>query len=137
MSLKNVDIESVLRRVAERRIEEAMREGKFDNLEGAGKPLDLEAAPAEENARMMWWALRILKQNDVVPDEVKWRKRVDFLRGELQAARDGKQVESLVGEINQLIKNINTLGTNAIALGMVPLDLDEELLRWANRQGGK
>ena len=35
MSFKNVDIESALRRLAERRIEEAMREGKFDNLAGA------------------------------------------------------------------------------------------------------
>jgi hypothetical protein len=43
MSLKNIDIESALRRVADRRIEEAMREGKFDNLPGRGQPLDLES----------------------------------------------------------------------------------------------
>ena len=42
MSLKHVDLESALRRLAEKRIEDAMREGKFDNLAGAGKPLDLE-----------------------------------------------------------------------------------------------
>ena len=40
MSLKNVDITSALRRLADRRIEDAMKEGKFDNLSGAGKPLD-------------------------------------------------------------------------------------------------
>ena len=33
----------------DRRIEDAMREGKFDNLPGAGQPLDLEPMPAEEN----------------------------------------------------------------------------------------
>jgi hypothetical protein len=55
VSLKNVDIECALRRIADRRIEEAMREGKFDNLPGAGKPLNLEPMPAEENARMTWW----------------------------------------------------------------------------------
>src|SRR5436305_3818543 len=75
--LQNVDLISAMRRLADKRIEEAMREGKFDNLQGAGRPLNLEPMPAEENARMTWWALRILKQNDVVPDEVRWRKSVD------------------------------------------------------------
>jgi hypothetical protein len=40
MSWKHVDIEGGLRRLAERHIEDAMKEGKFDNLPGAGKPLD-------------------------------------------------------------------------------------------------
>jgi hypothetical protein len=52
VSLKNVDIESALRRIADKRIEEAMREGKFDNLPGTGKPLNPDPMPAEENARM-------------------------------------------------------------------------------------
>lgn len=55
MSLKHVDMEAALRRLAEKRIEDAMEEGKFDNLPGRGKPLDLEPLPADENARMMWW----------------------------------------------------------------------------------
>ena len=86
MSLKNVDIESAFRRLAERRIEDAMKEGKFDNLAGTGAPLDLEPMPADENARMTWWALQILKQNDVTPDEVRWRKALDYLRGAARAA---------------------------------------------------
>ena len=79
MSLKHVDLESALRRLADRRIEEAMREGKFDNLPGAGKPLELEPMPADENARMTWWMLRILKNNNFTPDEIRWRKAVDRL----------------------------------------------------------
>ena len=64
MSLKHIDLDSALRRVAERPIKEAMREGKFDNLAGAGQPLELEPMPAEENARLTWWCLRILRNND-------------------------------------------------------------------------
>ena len=74
MSLKDIDLENAFRRLADRRIEEAMREGKFDNLPGKGLPLDLEPMPAEENARMTWWALRILKNNNFTPEEVTWRK---------------------------------------------------------------
>jgi len=50
MSLKDVEVSNVLRRLADKRIEDAMAEGKFDNLAGMGKPLDLEPMPADENA---------------------------------------------------------------------------------------
>ncbi len=54
MRFTHIDIESALRRVADRKIEEAMGEGKFDNLPGKGLPLELEPIPADENARMTW-----------------------------------------------------------------------------------
>src|ERR1051325_7193724 len=110
MSLKNVDIESALRRLAERRIEDAIREGKFDNLPGFGKPLDLEPMPAEENARLRWWALRLLKQNDLVPEEVRWRKQIDRLKDELNQSATEARVRALVRTINGIVRQINTLG---------------------------
>src|SRR3954470_11041238 len=99
MSLTNIDITAALRRLADRRIEDAMKEGKFDNLSGAGQPLELEPAPADENARMMWWALRILRNNDFTPHEVQWRKRIDRLKSELAAATQEHRVTALVGQI--------------------------------------
>ena len=134
MSLKNVDIESALRRLAERRIEDAMKEGKFDNLAGAGAPLELEPIPAEENARMTWWALKILKQNDVTPHEVQWRKALDYLRGQLEKLTDESRLDALVGQITDLVRRINTLGTNAINIGVTCVDLEEERRRLRFRQ---
>src|SRR5687768_7760291 len=99
MSLKNVDIESALRRLADRRIEEAMREGKFDNLPGMGQPLVLEPMPAEENARLMWWAIKLMRNADFTPDEVRLRKQVDTLRDELAAAASEQRVVYLVAAI--------------------------------------
>src|SRR5580765_8888833 len=96
MSLKNVDITSVMRRLADRRIDDAMAEGKFDNLAGMGKPLELEPMPAEEGARMMWWTLRIMKNADFVPHEVQWRKQLDSLRARLAELRDESRLEPLV-----------------------------------------
>ena len=116
-----------MRQLAERRIEEAMREGKFDNLKGAGQPIDLEPAPADENARMTWWALRILRQNDVIPEEVKWRKRLDTLKSMLPQAPDESSVRILVGQINDLAHKINTLGTNAMNMPATPVMLEREL----------
>ena len=133
MSLKDVDIESALRRLAERRIEDAMRDGKFDNLPGAGKPMELEPMPADENARLMWWALRILRNNDVVPDEVRWRKAVDKLRASLAAARNEQAVATLVRQINAIVHKVNTLGTNAINVPLAPLSEDGERQRFRER----
>ena len=133
MSLKDVDIGSALRRLAERRIEDAMKEGKFDNLAGAGAPLELEDAPVEENARMLWWALRILKQNDVLPDEVRLRKSLDYLKHRLDALTDESQLESVVAQVNDLVKRINTLGTNAINIAVAGVDLETERARLRDR----
>ena len=133
MSLKHVDLESALRRLAERRIEDAMREGKFDNLAGAGKPLDLEPMPADENARMTWWMLRILKGNNFTPDEIRWRRQIDALKEELGKAATERRVEVLVGSINALVRQINTLGTNAINIAVSPVSLEAERQRLRER----
>jgi len=134
MSLKNVDIESAIRRLADRRIEEAMKQGKFDNLRGVGQPIELEDAPADENAKLMWWALRILRNNDVIPDEIQWRKSIENLKAELENARDEKRLKNLVVQINTLVYKLNTLGTNAIKSAVAGVDLQDELNRLAARQ---
>src|SRR5215218_1502814 len=129
MGLHNVDIGAALRRLADKRIEDAMKEGKFDNLEGAGKPLDLEPMPADENARMTWWAIRILRQNDVTPDEIRWRKMVEGLKEQLSRTIDEPRVRKLVTQINELVHKINTLGTNAMKSAVVGVSLEAELER--------
>ena len=137
MGLQHVDIGAALRRLAEQRIEDAMKDGKFDNLPGAGRPLDLEPMPAEENARMNWWALRILRQNDVTPDEVKWRKAIDHLRARLDGLTDESQVAPIVAQVNELVRRINTLGTNALKAAVVALDVDAETQRVRDRLAGR
>ncbi len=132
--MKNVDLDSALRRLAERRIEEAMKEGKFDNLQGRGEPIELEPAPAEENARLAWWALRILRNNDVIPDEVRMRKELDRLKAQLADVRDEAKLPMLVGRINALVYKINTLGTNALKSAVVGVDLETERQRFHQRR---
>jgi hypothetical protein len=136
MSLKGVDLEIALRRVAERRIEEAMREGKFDHLPGKGQPLELEPMPAEENARLTWWCLRILKNGNFTPEEVRYRKSIDHLKAALVGAKDEQALERLVHQINEQVYKLNTLGTNAINLGIAPVCREAELERLRERRAG-
>lgn len=136
MGLKDIDLEGAMRRLADRRIEEAMREGKFDNLPGRGKPLELEPMPADENARLMWWSLRILRNNDFTPDEIRWRKQIDTLKDQLANAASPMRVTAIVHAINNLVKQINTLGTNALNTAVASVDLPTELKRFYDRTGG-
>jgi hypothetical protein len=127
MALKDLDIGAALHRLADRKIEQAMREGKFDNLPGFGKPLELEPMPAEEDARLRWWALRILKQNDVIPDEVQWRKQIEKWKEELANAKDRAHAEKLCRLINALVQRLNTMGTNAMTTGVSGVSMQSEL----------
>ena len=67
--------------------------------------------------RLTWWCIRILRQNDFTPEEIRWRKLIDGLRGMLDEATSEGRVRELVGKINGLVRQINTLGTNAHARG--------------------
>ncbi|HEY0007252.1 MAG TPA: DUF1992 domain-containing protein [Tepidisphaeraceae bacterium] len=129
MNLRNLDVDAVLRRLAEKRIEDAMEEGKFDNLPGKGEPIEIDEAPTDEKARMTWWALRIMRQNDFVPDEVRWRKSVDKMKADLHQATDERVVVKLCEQINATVHKLNTMGTNAINLAMTGVNVDAELAR--------
>ena len=129
MNLSHIDIEAAIRRLAEWRIEQAMREGKFDNLPGAGQPIDLEPMPAEETARMLWWTIRLLKHNDFIPEEIRWHKAIERLREKVNSQTDETQLPALVGQMNDLVHKINTLGTNALKTSVAPVDLELECKR--------
>jgi hypothetical protein len=72
--------------IAEERIQDAMRRGAFDNLPGAGKPLDLDwdpLVPPEVRA-----AYRILKNAGLVPVEVLERREMAELEAGIRTLTD-------------------------------------------------
>ena len=72
--------------VAERRIREAMETGAFDNLQGAGEPLDFSDernVPKELRA-----VFRVLKNACCLPPELEMRKEVRRLQDLLPSIRD-------------------------------------------------
>jgi hypothetical protein len=75
-----------LRHIAEARIREAIEQGVFDNLPGAGKPLDLEEYfNTPEDLRM---AFSILKNANCAPPEVEMLKEVSRLQQAIAEASD-------------------------------------------------
>ena len=74
---------SAIQYIAERRIEEAMAEGAFDNLPGKGQPLELEdMSNVPEELRM---AYKILRNAGCLTPELEERKQItrtlDLLEG--------------------------------------------------------
>jgi hypothetical protein len=73
-------------RLVEQKIREAMAAGEFDDLEGTGLPIDLEAyfaMPEELRA-----GFKLMKNAGVVPEEIQLLKEIDALRLELESCLD-------------------------------------------------
>ena len=70
--------------IAENKIREAIRAGAFDNLSGAGKPVDLDGYfKLPEHLRV---AFSILKNANCVPAEVELLNEIAALERQLDAA---------------------------------------------------
>ena len=61
--------------IADRKIREAMEEGAFDHLAGAGEPLDLSENPFEDAAQRM--AHRLLRNNGFAPVWVEESREIE------------------------------------------------------------
>jgi hypothetical protein len=68
--------------IAERKIREALEEGAFDHLEGAGRPLDLSENPFEPPGLRM--AHRLLKNNGFAPAWIEEAKEIEAESRRLQ-----------------------------------------------------
>ena len=82
--------------IAERKIREAMEEGAFDQLEGEGRPLDLDENPFEDPSLRM--AHRILRNNGFAPEWIEEWKDIE------RAIHEGK---TPVAELNKRIADYN------------------------------
>ncbi len=72
--------------VAEHKIQEAMEDGLFDNLPGAGKPIDLSTNPFEQPG--MGSVNRLLRNNKVLPPWLIFEQRIEAARQRVSAHLD-------------------------------------------------
>jgi hypothetical protein len=93
--------------IAERKIREAMEEGAFDNLESAGKPLDLSENPFEDPSERM--ANRLLKNNGFSPAWIEEAKEIEAESRRLRAQDEVSKRDLLerVAALNRRIVSFN------------------------------
>ena len=89
----------------EAQIQKGMSEGLFDNLRGAGKPLNLdEYFNTPEDLRLGY---SILKSGNIIPPEIEMLKEIQHLKEKFADCID----ESEKKKLNKLIQE-KTLGFN-------------------------
>ena len=92
--------------IAERKIQEAMDEGAFDNLEGAGLPISEDVNPYEDPAQRM--ANRLMKNAGISPAWIVEARELDREIERLSTTiQDSKTRRHRVAELNRRITLFN------------------------------
>ncbi|HRH44248.1 MAG TPA: DUF1992 domain-containing protein [Pyrinomonadaceae bacterium] len=88
-----------LEKIIEEKIQEAIANGEFDNLEGAGKPINLDDYFATPEDIRVGQAL--LKSNKFVPEEVDLLKEIGQLREQIKVCRIEPEKAKLTNLLNE------------------------------------
>ena len=109
-------------------LREAREQGLFEDLPGAGKPLE----DLEEAYDPFWWAKKLARRErlDVVPPAVEIRRKVERLREAMAGIASEQHLREGVRALNEEIRRLNTYATHGPPTTQAPLDVDAELARW-------
>lgn len=92
--------------LVEERIKKAQKEGAFDNLEGANKPLSFEDQHVPEELRL---AHKILKNSGFLPPEIELKKKISHIEELLTTIEsDSPERHKIQKKLNYLITKLNT-----------------------------
>ena len=124
----------IWRTIAERKIQEAMEEGAFRNLDGVGAPLALDEDPFTDPSLRM--AHRLLKNNGFAPAWIEESREIDrdLVRAREELRRAGPDAaaaarfRTIAAGLRSRIAAWN-LKTPLAWMQKQPLDIDRELER--------
>jgi len=103
-------------KIIEERIRRAQKKGVFENLEGSGKPLNLEDnRHIAEDLRL---AHKILKNADCLPPEIELKKEIERTEDLLSGMQDTAQKHRTLKKLNYLIMKLNTVRDTSLELEM-------------------
>ncbi len=99
-------------KIVEQRIQQAMRDGVFDNLPGAGKPLVLEDdRHVPEDLRLSY---KILKNAGCLPPEIELLKEIRQTEDLLAGVEDLEEQYRLTKKLNLLITKVNMMRKSSV-----------------------
>ena len=94
-------------RIVEEKIREAMEAGEFDRLEGAGRPVNLEAYFATPEDLRAGYS--VLKNAGVVPEEAQLLREIDETRRDLEHSQDAGRRTELGRRLRELRLKLDLL----------------------------
>ena len=118
--------------IVEKRIQEALERGDFDNLPGKGKPMPLEDdSMIPEDLRL---AYKILKNAGCLPPEIELQKEIRRMEDLLKDIPDEKERYGLMKKINFQILKLNMAGRRSPLLEKQELYYGKVIEKLAQKQ---
>ncbi|HEX3213893.1 MAG TPA: DUF1992 domain-containing protein [Actinomycetota bacterium] len=112
----------------ERQIREATKRGEFDNLPGAGKPIEDLDKPHDE----LWWVKRKLRREHFayLPPTIALRKEAEEALEAASRAASEAEVRRILAGINARIVEGNRKAASGPPLNLTPFDVEAVVAAW-------
>jgi hypothetical protein len=95
-------------KIVEKRIQEALERGDFDDLPGRGKPIEIEDdSMVPEDLRL---AYKVLKNAGCLPPELQLKKEIRQMEDLLESIPDEREKYRQIKKINYRIMKLNLMG---------------------------
>ena len=116
-------------------IREATERGEFDNLPGAGKPI--EGLNGREDPH--WWVKGLLRRENltpVLPTALSLRKEAEVTLAMMSELDDEDDVRELLRGLNERIADAIRRPPAGPAVHLSPVDIESAVQRWRSSQRG-
>lgn len=113
--------------ITDQLIREAREKGAFDDLPGAGKPLDV-SGPYDPD----WWAKEKLRREQVsmLPPALELRRDVERVLESLPSLPDEASVRAALVALNGRIRKAAASTTSGPPVDVAPLDVEAHVAAW-------
>lgn len=115
----------------ERQIREAQDRGEFEDLAGAGEPIQ-----GLDDRDELWWIRRKLRQENVsyLPPALAVRRQREDALDLVDRATTEAAVRSIVAEVNAKIVEVNRNPMLGPPTTVMPLDVERVVREWKERR---
>jgi len=129
-----IDDEVAIALLAEMHLRKAIERGDFDDLPGAGKPLDLQDLHDPD-----WWLKAFMRREKLVvlPPSIQLRKDDAALDGRLDELWTEDDVREEVEEFNRSVLRARYQPAAGPPLVTMPRDVEATVAAWAQRRAAR
>lgn len=116
-------------------VKQAMERGEFDDLPGAGKPIEGLGDAHDPD----WWVKRLVEREriTVLPPALQLRKDDAELDGLLDRTGSEREARGLVEDFNARVIRARYTPVDGPPLITMPRDVEETLAAWRERQAAR
>ncbi|MEU0677495.1 DUF1992 domain-containing protein [Streptomyces sp. NPDC006172] len=117
----------------DKQIRDAQLRGEFDQLPGAGKPLE---SGADTSYDELWWIKRKMAREglSVLPPALALRKEAEDALAAAYAAPSERLVRKIITDVNVKLRDMMFKPPPGPPLGMQPYDVETVVRQWRERR---